>query len=83
VYCVRSASAEYERLGLGRRARAPKDWAKALTSAIDDPDRRREQAAQDRAAVLDRHLTEHRAPEWVAAWQRAADIRATSQRKGA
>ena len=83
VYCVRSPSAEYERLGLGRRARAPKDWAKALTVAIDDPDLRREQAARDRAVVLDRHLTEHRAPEWVAAWQRAADIRATSRRKGA
>ncbi len=81
VYCVRSPSAEYERLGLGRRARAPKDWAKALTTAIRDADLRREQAAADRAVVLECHLTEHRAAEWVAAWQLAADVRAGSRRR--
>ncbi|SEO78132.1 glycosyltransferase [Trujillonella endophytica] len=83
VYCVRSPSAEYERLGLGRRARAPKDWAKALTVAIEDPERRREQAARDRAVVLDRHLTEYTAGSWVAAWQRAAENRDLARRKGA
>ncbi|MGY1715966.1 glycosyltransferase [Geodermatophilus sp. SYSU D01106] len=83
VYCVRSPSAEYERLGLGRRAKAPKDWAKALTTAIRDPDLRRDQAARDRAVVLDRHLTEHTAAQWVAAWERAVDNRARSRRRGA
>ena len=83
VYCVRSPSAEYERLGLGRRAKAPKDWAKALTTAVDDPDLRREQAARDHAVVLERHLTEHTAPQWVAAWEQALDNRARAQRKGA
>jgi len=83
VYCVRSPSAEYERLGLGRRARAPKDWAKALTSAVQDPDLRREQAARDRAVVLERHLTEHTAELWVAAWQQALENRAHRRRKGA
>jgi hypothetical protein len=83
VYCVRSPSAEYERLGLGRRAKAPKDWAKALTTAIQDADLRREQAARDRGVVLERHLTEHTAPHWVAAWQQALDNRTRSRRKGA
>ena len=83
VYCVRSPSAEYERLGLGRRAKAPKDWAKALTTAIQDPDLRREQAVRDRAVVLEQHLTEHTVPQWVAAWERAVDNRARAQRKGA
>jgi len=83
VFCVRSPSAEYERLGLGRRAKAPKDWAKALTTAIKDPDLRREQAARDRAVVLEKHLTEHTAPQWVAAWEQAVDNRARAQRKGA
>ena len=83
VYCVRSPSAEYERLGLGRRAKAPRDWAKALTTAVQDPDLRREQAARDRAVVLERHLTEHTVPQWVAAWEQAVDNRARAQRKGA
>ncbi|RBY77101.1 hypothetical protein DQ239_12960 [Blastococcus sp. TF02-09] len=83
VYCVRSPSAEYERLGLGRRAKAPKDWAKALTTAVQDPELRREQAARDRAVVLEQHLTEHTAPQWVAAWEQAVDNRARAQRKGA
>ncbi len=83
VAAVRSPSPEYERLGLGRRARSSKDWARGLTSAIRDADRRREFAERDRAVVLDRHLTEHTAGEWVAAWRRALDHRARSRRASA
>jgi hypothetical protein len=81
VWFARSPSAEYERLGLGRRARAPKDWAKALTGAVEDPDGRREQAARNHEAVLDGHLTEHTAERWVAAWRQALDHAARSRRR--
>ncbi|MGY1622014.1 glycosyltransferase [Geodermatophilus sp. SYSU D00965] len=81
VWFARSPSAEYERLGLGWRARNAKDWAKALTAAINDPDRRREQAAQNRDAVLAGHLTEHTAEQWVAAWRQALDVAARSRRR--
>jgi hypothetical protein len=73
VWFARSPSPEYERLGLGRRARSPKDWAKALTGAVDDADRRREEAARNREAVLAGHLTEHTAERWVGAWRAALD----------
>jgi hypothetical protein len=78
VYCVRARSAEYERLGLGVPARAPKDWAKWLTVGVEDADRRREAAAAARDQVLAHHLTEHTAERWVAAWQAALDNRARS-----
>lgn len=78
---VRSATAEYERLGLGWRARSPKDWAKALTTIIRDRERRTEQAVAARETVLASHLTEHTAERWVAAWQQALDNRARSRRK--
>jgi hypothetical protein len=74
VPVVRSATVEYERLGLGWRARAPKDWAKALTRTIQDADRRREDAARARDAVLAGHLTEHTAERWAAAWRQARDL---------
>ena len=83
VYAVRSPSLEYERLGLGRRAKAPRDWATCLTAAVKDPDRRRELAAADRAAVLAGHLTEHTAPRWAAAWRQARENRTRSQRLSA
>ncbi|SDN56974.1 Glycosyl transferase 4-like domain-containing protein [Klenkia soli] len=83
VYSVRSASAEYERLGLGWRAKAPKDWAKALTKAVRDDEWRREQARAAHQVVLDQHLTEHSVPLWLGAWQRAAENRATALRRGA
>lgn len=83
VYSVRSPSAEYERLGLGWRAKAPRDWAKAITKAVQDPDWRREQAAAAHRTVLDQHLTEHTVPLWLGAWQRAAENRATALRRGA
>jgi hypothetical protein len=83
VYFVRSPSAEYERLGLGMRARSPRDWAKWVTLGIQDADRRREHAVRAREAVLAAHLTEHTAAGWVAAWQQAIDIRTRSGRKGA
>ncbi|RBY95178.1 hypothetical protein DQ237_15970 [Blastococcus sp. TF02-8] len=78
---VRSPSAEYERLGLGWRAKSPKDWTKALTSTISDRERRTEQAVSAREAVLAGHLTEHRAERWVAAWRQALDHRARARRK--
>ena len=78
VYCVRAKSPEYERLGLGMPARAPKDWAKWLTLGVEDADRRREAAATARDQVLAHHWTEHTAEGWVAAWQAALDNRARS-----
>jgi Glycosyl transferases group 1 len=76
VFCVRAKSAEYERLGIGVPARAPKDWAKWLSVAVQDADRRREKAAAAREQVLAGHLTEHTAERWVAAWRTALDHRA-------
>lgn len=78
VYCVRARSEEYERLGLGMPARAPKDWAKWISVGVQDADRRREVAAAAREQVLARHLTEHTAERWVAAWRTALDHRAAS-----
>jgi hypothetical protein len=83
VYFVRSPSAEYERLGLGMRARSPRDWAKWVTLGVQDADRRREHAVRAREAVLAAHLTEHTVGGWVAAWQQAIDNRMRSRRKGA
>ena len=76
VYCVRARTSEYERLGLGLPARAPKDWAKWISAGLQDADRRREVAAAARETVLAGHLTEHTAERWVAAWRTALDIRA-------
>lgn len=66
---------EYRRLGLGVSAVRPRDWAAAITRADRDPDWRAEQAAAAHAAVLDRHLVEHTAHLWAAAWKSAADQR--------
>ena len=83
VWFARSPSAEYERFGLGRRARNAKDWAKSLTWGIEHPDQRREEAERNREAVLAGHLTEHTAELWVAAWRTAADIAARRRRLSA
>ncbi len=83
VHFVRSPSAEYERLGLGMKARSPRDWAKWITLGIQDADRRREHAIRARETVLASHLTEHTVAGWVAAWERAIDNRSRSRRKGA
>ncbi|MEI4270669.1 glycosyltransferase [Klenkia sp. LSe6-5] len=83
VYAVRSPSAEYERLGLGWRARAAKDWAKGLTKGLLEPEWRTAQARAAREVVLDRHLTEHTAASWVAAWERAAEHRGGVLRRSA
>jgi hypothetical protein len=79
IYCVRSRTGEYERLGLGLPARAAKDWAKWVTVGVQDADRRREVAAAARDRVLSTHLTEHTAQAWVAAWQAALDHRARAR----
>jgi hypothetical protein len=76
VYCVRARTSEYERLGLGMPARAPKDWAKWISLGVQDADRRREVAAAAREKVLASHLTEHTVELWIAAWQAALDHRA-------
>ncbi|TKJ21482.1 glycosyltransferase [Blastococcus sp. CCUG 61487] len=83
VFSVRSATAEYERLGLGMRAKRPRDWAAHLSRAIGDADFRRETAAAAHQEVLAKHLTEHTAELWATAWRRAADNRARSRRIGA
>ncbi|MGY2078031.1 glycosyltransferase family protein [Blastococcus sp. SYSU DS0828] len=82
VYCVRARTDEYERLGLGMPARAPKDWAKWLTLGITDADRRREVAAAARERVLAQHLTEHTAERWAAAWRAARDNRTRALGRG-
>jgi hypothetical protein len=82
VYCVRAKSPEYERLGLGVPARAPKDWAKWITVGVQDADRRREMAAAAREQVLTSHLTEHTAERWVAAWRTALDNRTRTATTG-
>ena len=83
VFAVRSPSAEYERLGLGFRAKRPRDWAAALTRAVEDADWRREQAAANREQVLARHLTEHTAELWATAWRTAREKRSRADRIGA
>ncbi len=83
VFAVRAASAEYERLGLGYRAKRPRDWASGITRAIEDADWRREQAAANREQVLARHLTEHTAELWATAWRTAREKRSRADRIGA
>jgi glycosyltransferase involved in cell wall biosynthesis len=83
VASVRATTDEYERLGLGWRARSPKDWARGITALVEDADRRRELAAAARQKVLAGHLTEHTAELWATAWRRARDNRTRNQRKGA
>ncbi|MGY2127636.1 hypothetical protein [Blastococcus sp. SYSU DS0617] len=83
VFAIRAGTADYERLGLGLRAKRPRDWADHICKAIDDPDRRREIAARNREVVLANHLDEHTAPLWADAWHRALDNRVRSQRIGA
>lgn len=83
IYAVRSPSAEYERLGLGWRARAAKDWAKGLSKGLLDPEWRVTQARAARDVVLDGHLTEHTAAAWVTAWERAAEHRGGVLRRNA
>jgi hypothetical protein len=63
-------------------ARAPKDWAKFISTGVTDADRRREVAAAAREKVFAGHLMEHTAERWVGAWQQALDNRARAQRKG-
>ena len=83
VFAVRSPSAEYERLGLGMRAKRPRDWAQMVGRALEDADHRREVAAANRERVLAGHLTEHTAELWVTAWRRARDNRSRADRIGA
>ncbi|TFV61696.1 UNVERIFIED_ORG: glycosyltransferase family 1 protein [Bacillus sp. AZ43] len=83
VFAVRSLTDEYERLGLGMRAKRPRDWATHLSKAIADPDFRRETAAAARDRVLASHLDEHTAELWASAWRQAADNRVRAHRIGA
>jgi hypothetical protein len=82
VYCVRARTPEYERLGLGVPARAPKDWAKWIAVGVQDADRRRELAAEARDKVFAGHLTEHRVEQWIGAWRAALDNRAKASVRG-
>lgn len=82
IYCVRARTDEYERLGLGLPARAPKDWARFLTAGIQDADRRRETAAAAHERVLAQHLTEHTAERWAAAWRTARENRSRAAGAG-
>ncbi|ADB73747.1 glycosyltransferase family protein [Geodermatophilus obscurus] len=83
IYAVRAPSAEYERLGLGHRAKRPRDWSAAIVKGVEDPDRRRDVAAADRELVLASHLTEHTAELWVTAWRQARENRSRADRIGA
>ena len=80
VFCVRARTSEYERLGLGMPARSPKDWAKWISVAVTDADRRREAAVAARERVLAGHLTEHTAERWLAAWRSGLENRARDRR---
>jgi hypothetical protein len=82
VFCVRARTPEYERLGLGAPARSPKDWAKWVTTAVRDADRRRELAAAAREKVLAGHLSEHRVEQWLGAWRTALEYRARTRPAG-
>lgn len=82
VYCVRARTPEYERLGLGLPARAPKDWAKWISAGVQDADRRREVAAAAREVVLAHHLTEHTVDRWISAWRSALDNRSRAAGAG-
>jgi glycosyltransferase involved in cell wall biosynthesis len=82
VFCVRARTPEYERLGLGLPAKAPKDWAKWIAVGVEDADRRRELAAAAREQVLAHHLTEHRAGQWIDAWRAALEHRARTRPSG-
>lgn len=79
VFGVYGDMPEYVRLGLGVRAVRPRDWAAAITRAVNDPDWRREQAQTNRDRVLTSHLTEHTAGRWARAWLSAADHRARTR----
>ena len=79
IFCVRARTSEYERLGLGLPAKAAKDWAKWITTGIQDGGRRRELAAAARDKVLAGHLTEHRVEQWVGAWRAALEHRARTR----
>jgi hypothetical protein len=83
VCAVRAPSAEYERLGLGLRAKRPRDWAQLVGRALTDADFRREVAARDHTRVLAGHLTEHTAELWVSAWRQARENRSRAMRIGA
>jgi hypothetical protein len=83
VYGVHSPSSEYQRLALGRHARAPRDWAKWISVGVENAEQRRELAAANREKVLAGHLTEDTAELWAAAWRAARDNRTRSQRLGA
>jgi glycosyltransferase involved in cell wall biosynthesis len=83
VFAIRADTPDYERLGIGIRAKRPRDWADQIAKAIDDRERRREIAERNRETVLAGHLTEHTAPMWADAWHRALDNRVRSQRIGA
>lgn len=75
VFPIGSPTSEYRRLGVGRLAASPKDWARELRRAVLDDGWRTEQAALARQTVLERHLTEHTAERWADAWRTAADNR--------
>jgi hypothetical protein len=75
VLPIHSGVGQYALAGVGLPARRARDWARLITRAIEDPDWRREQAAIDHRRVIARHLTEHTAERWLAAWRAAADAR--------
>lgn len=79
VLPIYSPTIEYARLRLGVPAARPGDWAKHVARAISDGDWRRQVAERARLQVLDRHLTEHTAERWAAAWWAAADQRARTR----
>jgi glycosyltransferase involved in cell wall biosynthesis len=80
VYVVRSVIDEYESLGIGMRAKSPKDWAKWIDKGVRDPDYRRTVAASMREQVRNSFTTDHTAERWVSAWRQALDNRAKARR---
>jgi hypothetical protein len=74
ILAIRSGVGEYTRAP-GLAARQPRDWSRLVTRAVEDADWRRELAEADHRRVFARHLTEHTAEHWLAAWKQAADTR--------
>jgi hypothetical protein len=73
-----AGSPEYRRLhaqGCGRLASSGRDWYRELRRLVDDPEWRAELSAAGRRVAAAQTIEEH-AGRWLAAWQRAAELRA-------
>jgi hypothetical protein len=66
----------HEEYGLGILARTPKDWRRALTRLVTDPDLRLEIAARQQQVVREKLTIEANVGRWIEAWRAAQALRA-------